>query len=94
MLSQIGAAAGVADHDIAKGEHQAHSVISALPAHQGEPINLRKFPYFQVHLPVSFSGDRMAGEGTVYNLSPADDQEHLRRLLQTLEISPGTEGAL
>ncbi len=36
----------------------------------------------------------MAGEGTVYNLSPADDQEHLRRLLQTLEISPGTEGAL
>lgn len=94
MLSQIGAAAGMADHDIAKGEHQAHSGISALPAHQGEPINLRKSTYFQVHLPVSFSGDRMAGEGTVYNLSPADGQEHLRRLVQTLEISPETEGAL
>ncbi len=36
----------------------------------------------------------MAGEGTVFNLSPADDQEHFRRLVQTLEISPETEGAL
>ena len=67
MLSQIGAAAGVADHDIAKGEHQAHSVISALPAHQGEPMDLRKSAHFQVHLPLSLSGDRMAGEGPVSN---------------------------
>jgi len=87
-------------------------------------MDLRKPTHFQVNLPVSFSGDRVAGEGTVYNLStggckaeqdspitvavaavrwamgrdfgvefislPADDQEHLRRYLQTLETSSGT----
>jgi len=32
-------------------------------------MDRRKSTHFQVHLPMSFSGDRVAGEGTVYNLS-------------------------
>lgn len=50
-------------------EQEPLSVISALTAHRGEPMDRRKSPHFQVHLPMSFSGDRVAGEGTVYNLS-------------------------
>lgn len=61
MLSQIAAATGMADQDIAEGEHLTRSAISALPAHQGEPMDLRKSLYFKVHFPLSMTGDLMAG---------------------------------
>ncbi|HET8579674.1 MAG TPA: PilZ domain-containing protein [Nitrospiraceae bacterium] len=68
MLILIRAAAGVAEEDSATG---ALAPLSHLgPAgHMGEPMDLCNPTHFQVHVPMSFSGDRVAGEGTVYNLS-------------------------